>query len=367
MPSTRLREPFPARSTERAVTERAAWRAVLTRDVWLDGRFVYGVASTGVYCRPSCPSRRPARRHVAFFTSAIKARRAGYRACRRCEPDDPRPVLSMRRVERAIAYLAEHPDKRVTLAALGERVGLSAFHLQRTFRQLTGLSPKEYATMLRMERLKTQLRKGTSVTEAIYGAGYGSGSRVYEHAHAALGMTPGAYRRKGQGMDIQYWVVPTRFGRVLIGATKRGVCYVSLGDETQTLEAALKREYPNATIERAADLPHRWTKAVLRLVDGDRVPMPLDVPGTTFQWKVWKALQRIPYGGTRTYSEVAESIGQPSAARAVARACATNPVSLVVPCHRVVRADGMLGGYAWGLDRKRQLIEHEANRVQKRP
>ncbi len=221
--------------------------------------------------------------------------------------------------------------------------------------------------MLRMERLKTQLRKGTSVTAAIYDAGYGSGSRVYECAHATLGMTPGAYRRKGQGMDIHYRVVPTRFGGVLIGATKRGVCYVSLGDDTRTLETALKREYPNATIECAPDVSHRWTKALLRLVDGDRVPMPLDVPGTTFQWKVWKALQRIPYGGTRTYSEVAESIGQSSAARAVARACATNPVSLVVPCHRVVRADGTLGGYAWGLDRKRRLIEHEASLAQKRP
>ncbi len=346
--------------------DEAAWTAVASRDARFDGRFVYAVGSTGIYCRPSCPSRRPRRDRVTFFPDPGAAERAGYRACRRCRPrvssseQDP----AAQAVERARAFLDAHPDEPVTLAALANEVGLSPWHLQRTFKRLTGLSPKEYAGARRLERLKEQLKKGDDVTTATYEVGYGSGSRVYEQSNARLGMTPGTYRRGGQGESIRYRITPSPLGLLLVGATGRGLCAVQFGDSAAELEAGLRREYPSAEIEaeteEGGDLA-LWTATLVRQLEGDspRLALPLDVRATAFQWRVWKALQEIPRGETRSYGEVAAALGRPGAARAVARACASNRVALAIPCHRVVRGDGEAGGYRWGEERKRELLERE--------
>jgi AraC family transcriptional regulator of adaptative response/methylated-DNA-[protein]-cysteine methyltransferase len=345
-------------------TDDAAWQAVLARDAGADGQFVYAVASTGVYCRPSCPSRRPRREGVSFFAAPQEAEQAGYRPCRRCRPRSSGPAGPERAVERARAFLDAHPDEPVTLEALGREVGLSPYHLQRTFKRLTGVTPKEYARARRLERLKACLREGNSVTDAIYEAGYGSGSRAYEQSDAHLGMTPGTYRRGGRGMSIRYAVAPSPLGRLLVGVTERGVCAVAVGDNDADLAAALRREYPQAEIEEAAPDGNlgEWLAAIVRHLEGEepRLALPLDVQATAFQWRVWKALQEIPYGSTRSYGEIAAALGMPRAARAVARACATNPVALAVPCHRAVRAGGEPGGYRWGAGRKRRLLEREA-------
>ncbi len=345
-----------------AIDQSTAWAAVEARDSRFDGRFVYAVASTGIYCRPSCPSRRPNPRKVAFFSTADEAEGAGYRACRRCRPRSAGPTDPERAVERARAWLDAHLDEPVTLAGLGEAVGLSPWHLQRTFKRLTGLTPKEYAGARRLERLKSHLRKGDDVTTATYEAGYGSGSRVYEQSDARLGMTPATYRRGGQGTAIRYLVTGSPLGRMLVAATARGVCAVTFGASEAELEAGLRREYPNAEIRKENDATlESWKEAILHHLEGEdpRLALPLDIQATAFQWRVWKALQEIPRGETRSYGEVAASLGRPESARAVARACASNRVALAVPCHRVVRGDGEPGGYRWGEDRKRRLLEME--------
>jgi AraC family transcriptional regulator, regulatory protein of adaptative response / methylated-DNA-[protein]-cysteine methyltransferase len=339
-----------------------AWTAVETRDSRLDGRFVYAVSSTGIYCRPSCPSRRPRRQGVSFFSGADEAEQAGYRACRRCRPRAAGPTDPERSVERARAWLEAHLDEPVTLAELGEAVGLSPWYLQRTFKRLTGLTPKEYASARRLERLKTQLKKGDDVTTATYEAGYGSGSRVYEQSDARLGMTPATYRRGGEGATIRYRIADSPLGRMLVGATDRGVCSVTFGASDAELEAGLRKEYPNANLERGDDQQlEGWTSAIIHHLAGDpRLVLPLDVRATAFQWRVWKALQEIPRGETRSYGDIAASLGKPSAARAVARACASNRVALAIPCHRVIRGDGDSGGYRWGEERKRRILELES-------
>lgn len=340
----------------------AAWAAVEARDSRQDGRFVYAVASTGIYCRPSCPSRRPKPQGVTFFPTPDEAEGAGFRACRRCRPRSAGPTDPERAVERARAWLDAHLDEPVTLAGLGEAVGLSPWYLQRTFKRLTGLTPKEYAGARRVERLKSHLKKGDDVTTATYEAGYGSGSRVYEQSDARLGMTPATYRQGGKGMTIQYRLADSPLGRMLVAATDRGVCAVTFGSSGEELEAALRREYPNAEIEEGSGRSlDAWTAEILRHLEGEspRLALPLDVQATAFQWRVWKALQEIPRGETRSYGEVAASLGRPGSARAVARACAGNRVALAVPCHRVVRGDGDAGGYRWGEERKRRLLEME--------
>ena len=344
-------------------TETGRWTAVLDRDAAADGRFVYAVSSTGIYCRPSCPSRRPNRRNVRFFATPDDAEARGFRACRRCHPRDPE-TDQVRRVRTAQRYLDEHLDETVTLERLGEAVGLSPYHLQRTFKRVTGVSPRAWTGARRMERMKTQLKNGTSVSRATYDAGYSSPSRAYDESRARLGMTPGAYRHGGRGVAIRFTTVDTALGAVIVAATERGVCFVALGDDPGALESELRREYPAAQVTRDDDELRSWAGAVVARLAGDEADrLPLDVPGTEFQWRVWEALQRIPRGETRTYAEVARELGQPSAARAVARACATNQVSLVIPCHRVVRGDGGLGGYRWGVDRKRELLAAERIRA----
>jgi AraC family transcriptional regulator of adaptative response/methylated-DNA-[protein]-cysteine methyltransferase len=351
----------PKHSTHTMPDAEAAWAAVLRRDARFDGSFVYAVASTGVYCRPTCPSRRPRRDRVAFLPGPAAAEAAGYRACRRCRPARPGPGDPALSVERARAFIDGHLDEAVTLARLGKAVGLSPAHLQRVFKRATGMSPKAYLRARRVERFKDRLRKGDDVTTATYEAGYGSGSRVYEQSDAVLGMTPGTYGKGGLGMRISYTILASPLGRLLVAATERGVCAVALGDGDEALETELRREYPRARLERSAGELRAWVESVLALVKGAEAAaaVPLDLQATSFQWAVWRALQAIPAGRTRSYGEIAADLGRPGAARAVARACASNRLALVVPCHRAVRGDGEAGGYRWGKARKQRLLDRE--------
>lgn len=343
------------------IDPRAAWRAVQTRDAGSDGRFVYAVRSTGIYCRPVCPSRRPGRAQVAFFNNPAAAEQAGFRACRRCRPADSGPEEIARRVDAARAYLHAHADERVTLAQLAAQVDVSPAHLQRAFARRVGLSPKAYAEALRAERFKERLRAGGDVATAGYGSGYGSGSRVYEQAVARLGMTPGRYRRGGAGLRLRVASAATPLGRVLIAASERGVCAVNFGRDEAELLASLREEYPQAEIVADVRGLRPWLASLRALLAGQDAggELPLDVPGSAFQWSVWRALQAIPAGQTRTYAQVAAMLGRPRAARAVAQACAHNRVALVIPCHRVVPAGGGSGGYRWGTERKARLLERE--------
>jgi AraC family transcriptional regulator of adaptative response/methylated-DNA-[protein]-cysteine methyltransferase len=347
------------------VNEHVLWSAVCARDPHWDGMFVYGVPSTRIYCRPTCPSRRPGRKGVRFFAAPSAAEAAGFRACRRCRPA-AEPTLSpaIDRVRRACAAIAARHGEPMPLATLARRVGSSPHHLQRSFKRLLGVSPREFADACRVGCLKDGLRNGSRVTDAVYAAGYGSGSRVYERADSMLGMTPARYAAGGTGEAVKYATVASPLGRLLVAATPRGICAVKIGSEDAALESDLRREYPHATVGRDDTRLGEWTQAIVASLNpGAPDPrLPLDVRATAFQRRVWQELQKIPRGTTRSYQEIATRIGHPSAARAVARACATNPVALVVPCHRVVRGDGSLSGYAWGVERKRTLLDREHER-----
>jgi AraC family transcriptional regulator, regulatory protein of adaptative response / methylated-DNA-[protein]-cysteine methyltransferase len=350
-----------AERIQTAANDDIRWQSVLTRDRSADGTFVYAVRSTGVYCRPSCPSRRPRREVVAFFTDSTRAEQAGFRACRRCRPREAQaPDPWIEKIRRACVYLANvegHPS----LATLARRVGGSPYHLQRNFKRLVGVSPREYADAVRLRKVKTGLRRGDPVTGAMLDAGYGSSSRFYERAVPKLGMSPSAYRRGGAGMSIKYAIVDSPLGRLLVGATERGVCAVAMGTSDADLERAMAREYPAASIAKDDGAMARWTSDIVAHLAGrrPRLDLPIDVQATSFQWQVWEALRAIPFGETRTYGQVAASIGRPRAVRAVARACATNPVALAIPCHRVVAATGETGGYRWGANRKKALLARE--------
>jgi len=341
--------------------EERCWQAVLARETDFDGAFVYAVRSTGIFCRPTCPSRRPRRAQVLFFGQPAAAEQAGYRACRRCRPGGSGHSASQTELaERARVLIEQHPDQALTLDQLGAKIGASPTHVQRVFKRVIGITPRQYAESLRIDRLKARLKEGDNVTTALYQAGYNSSSRLYEQAPDRLGMTPATYGRGGAGAQIGYTIADSPLGRLLVAATERGVCFVSLADSDAMLEAALAREYPAATIARADAQLGAWIDAVVRHLGGDHnIDLPLDVQATAFQWRVWEALKAIPYGDTRSYGEVAAALGDRNAARAVARACATNPVALVIPCHRVVREGGEMGGYRWGADRKRALLERE--------
>jgi len=339
------------------------WKAVEERDSTFDGRFVYAVRSTGVYCRPSCPSRRPLRAGVLFFDNAVEAEKAGFRACLRCKGKPAGESLG----SRVCRYVDEHlkDESRITLAALSAAFQVSPYHLQRTFKRTIGVSPREYAEARRMGLWKSRMRQTgptecRDVTTALYEAGYGSSSRLYEKASARLGMTPAIYRKGGAGMKIEYVISDCALGRVLVAFTGRGVSAVYLGEDDGVMESALHSEYPRAEIQRG----HRseWVTELLAYLKGKhrKLDLPLDLAATAFQMQVWAELRRIPYGSTRTYLQIARGMGRPTAARAVARACATNPVSVVVPCHRVVREDGDLAGYRWGLARKQALLAAES-------
>jgi AraC family transcriptional regulator, regulatory protein of adaptative response / methylated-DNA-[protein]-cysteine methyltransferase len=334
------------------------WQQVLARDARQDGRFVFAVRTTGVFCRPSCPSRRPRRDSVEFFSGPREAERAGYRACLRCKPtqisERAQHVLRARQ-------LLDNAEGVVTLAQLSKRVGLSPFHLQRLFKRATGLSPREYQSARRMQHIKAGLRKGEDVTTALYDAGFGSPSRLYENASQQLGMTPGTYRRGGEGAAITFAITPTPLGHMLVAATERGLCAVRFGESATELEHGLRQEFHAAQLRRDDAALGPYVEPLLASLRGGKttIDLPLDIRATAFQKKVWETLQQIPRGETRSYSEVAREIGDPRAVRAVARACASNPVAVAVPCHRVVRSDGALAGYRWGVERKKKLLDAE--------
>lgn len=338
-----------------------AWRAVQQRDAGFDGRFVYAVGSTRIYCRPSCSSRRPTRSRVEFFSTPADAERAGYRACKRCRPASAESSRIEMAVADASAFITAHATEPVTLTVLARRTGVSAFHLQRAFKRAMGVTPREFRDAERRRVLAARLRAGDTVSRATYEAGFGSSSRVYEGASAKMGMSPSAIRKGGAGLRMQFSVVASPLGRLLVACTEHGVCSVALGDDDRALEKGLRAEFPNADIRGAGSTIHEWISAIVASLRGvgSASAVPTDARGTAFQRQVWNALQHIPRGTTLSYSQVASRIGKPSAVRAVARACATNPVALIVPCHRVIREDGSLGGYRWGLERKQELLELE--------
>ncbi len=341
--------------------EEALWLAVQNRDPSYNGRMFYGVRSTGVYCRPTCPSRRPRRDRVAFFATCEDAEAAGFRACRRCNPRGMEPAAEL--VAQACRLL-EASEEPLRLAALAERLHVSPYHLHRTFKAATGLTPRQYAAGLRVEALKSELRSGSTVTGATYEAGFNSGSRMYESARRILGMKPSTYQKGGKDMEIQYTFADTPLGRMLVAATNRGVCAVTFGDDDTKLARALRDEYPAAAVTYCPTPADEMTAyvAVLQshlLGQQPNLDLPLDVQATAFRLRVWEALRQVPYGETRTYTQLAEAVGQPSAVRAVASACAANPTALITPCHRIVRSDGSLGGYRWGLQRKKALLQKE--------
>jgi len=343
------------------LTEAEAWVAVDGRDRHFDGLFVYAVETTRIYCRPSCPARRPHRNNVAFYASPQEAEAAGFRACRRCHPRHTAGTPAEQAVEQARAYLDAHRDEPVTLDTLADEVGLSPYHLQRTFKRLVGLSPKDYQNARRLEAFKEKVGATHDVLEATFEAGFGSSRALYEQAEAGLGMTPGTYRRGGEGLTIRFTTLASAFGRVLVAATAHGVCAVALGEEEASLVAELTNEFPNAAIERNDETMRAWAEPVIRYLDGVHAhpTVPVDLQGTDFQRRVWKTLQTLPYGETRSYGEVAEMLGRPKAVRAISQACAYNKVALVVPCHRVIRKDGNVGGYRWGSHVKQRLLQQE--------
>ena len=334
------------------------WQSVVARDARQDGKFVFAVRSTGIYCRPSCPSRRPRRESVEFFADPQQAERAGYRACLRCKPT---AISAQVQAVRRARQLLDSAENVMTLAELSARVGISPFYLQRLFKRAMGLSPREYQSARRMQSVKSGLRKGDDVTTALYDAGFGSPSRLYESSQKQLGMTPGTYRRGGAGATIVYTVVPSPLGRLLVAATARGLCAVRFGESATQLEGELRAEFHAARLIRDDAALKPYVEPLLANLrgEGGTTDLPLDLHATAFQKKVWEALQRIPRGQTRSYSDIARELGEPKAMRAVARACATNPVAIVVPCHRVVRSDGELAGYRWGIARKQKLLAQE--------
>jgi len=352
-------------ASSQIVVDEARWQVLVAREICENEQFVYAVRSTGIYCRPGCPSRRPRRNNVVFFPVPDAAERAGFRPCRRCRPEQPRSASpQMQTIASACRKIREHPDTPLSLADLAREIGSSPYHLDRTFKRVLGITPRQYADALRLDRLKSSLRADFDVTDALYEAGYGSSRSLYERAPDQLGMTPGTYRRGGRGMEIAYTVVPSPLGRLLVAATGRGICAVSLGDSDEALEQKLREEYPEAAIQCDNSRLKLWVSALISHLSGTRpnLDLPLDVQATAFQWRVWQELRKIPYGETRSYAQIASALGQPRAVRAVANACAANPAALVIPCHRIVQTDGDPGGYRWGAERKRTLLARESLR-----
>lgn len=339
--------------------DETCWQAVVTRDRHYDGRFVTAVRSTHIYCRPSCPARTPLRENVEFYHHPEDAEAAGFRPCKRCSPNTQAYEAEI--TERVCRYIDTHVDERLKLDDLGAMVALSPQHLQRVFKRALGISPREYLDARRMEHLKGRLKAGESVTNALYDAGYGSTSRLYERAPGALGMTPADYRNGAKGLSIRYALAQSSLGYVLVATTARGICAVMLGDTPELATEALHRDFPAAHIESDSGELAQPLAMVLHVLEGQQphLELPLDIRGTAFQQRVWQELRSIPTGETRSYSQIAAAIGQPEATRAVARACATNHIAVIIPCHRVVRQDGEMGGYKWGLQRKAELLRRE--------
>ncbi|WP_420428984.1 bifunctional DNA-binding transcriptional regulator/O6-methylguanine-DNA methyltransferase Ada [Kordiimonas sp.] len=345
------------------LTDEEKWQAVLRRDKTADGQFFFSVATTGVFCRPSCGARQPRRENVDFHTSPLDAETAGFRACKRCKPTET-PTWHERTdlVAKACRFI-EESETAPPLAEVAAHIGLSPYHFHRVFKEVTGVTPKAYATSHRTKNVKGSLKESRTVTEAIYDAGYNANSRFYENAQGMLGMTPKEYRAGGSGKTIRYAIAACSLGFVLVGATDRGICTIQLGDDHAGLEAALMSEFPGAVLEEASTELKAWVGTAIAMIeDGKSAPatLPLDIRGTAFQQRVWAVLREIPSGETKSYKDVAEAIGSPEAVRAVARACASNRIAVAIPCHRVVRSNGGISGYRWGVERKRVLLEKES-------
>ncbi|MFN3981821.1 MAG: bifunctional DNA-binding transcriptional regulator/O6-methylguanine-DNA methyltransferase Ada [Caldilinea sp.] len=340
----------------------ARWAAVCARDAAAEGQFWFAVTTTGVYCRPTCRSRRPRRQNVRFFDTPAAAEAAGFRPCKRCQPHQPQPAMTVEHaaaVEQACALIRDS-DGTPTLATLAAAVGMSPYHLQRVFKAHTGVSPKQYAMTVRRQRAADALQTASTVTKAIYDAGYSNSGHFYAESADAIGMTPGKYRRGAADETIRFGVAACYLGWVLAAATMRGLCSIELGDDPAVLEAELRTRFPNAEIVRDPGFDD-WMQQIVAFLGAPQrgLSLPLDIQGTAFQRRVWATLREIPAGATLSYSEVAERIGEPEAVRAVAGACAANKLAVAIPCHRVVRKDGDLSGYRWGVERKRQLLAHE--------
>ena len=338
------------------------WRALVQRDPQACGEFVYGVLTTGVYCRPACSSRLPNRENVRFFETGMEAEQAGFRPCKRCKPestDQKQPQT--RAVLKACQMIAE-ADEPLSLKELAHAVDMSPFHFQRQFKKIVGVTPKQYAMEKRTGRLRDRLRKGSTITEAMYDAGFASSSRFYEKAATTLGMKPSVYKNGAQGVRIRFAIVPCFLGLALVAATGQGICAIDFGDTAEALKENLRHRFPRAIFQVPDPQFTAMIGQVLGFLDEPhrgRLHLPLDVQGTAFQRRVWLALQEIPPGDTVSYAGIASRIGKPAAARAVAKACAANPIAVAIPCHRVVRGNGQLGGYRWGVERKRVLLERE--------
>ena len=345
-----------------AIVSDPRWGAVATRDKRADGQFFFSVKTTGVYCRPSCAARTARPENVEFHVSAEAAERAGFRPCKRCRPD--RLPLADQHVATvsALCRLIESAEHTPTLAQLAARAGLSTFHLHRVFKANTGLTPKQYAAAHRTRRVKAELGRSNTVTEAIYEAGYNSNGRFYEESNDVLGMTPTAYRAGGENTQIRFAIGECSLGSILVAASERGVCAILIGDDPDALARDLQDRFPRARLIGGDSVFEQWVAKVVGFVEAPALglDLPLDVRGTALQQRVWQALREIPVGRTASYLQIATRIGAPKAARAVGAAIGANPLAVAIPCHRVIRTDGSLCGYRWGVERKRALIEREA-------
>ncbi|MBA4183426.1 MAG: bifunctional DNA-binding transcriptional regulator/O6-methylguanine-DNA methyltransferase Ada [Acidobacteria bacterium] len=337
------------------------WQAVQTKNREFDGVFYFGVQTTGIFCRPSCSSRSPKRENVSFFANPGAAEQAGFRACLRCKPENEYfPGAGAWLIMRAFEILQADETEVPTIEELSSQLDISPGHLQKTFKAVLGLSPKEVMDMMRIDKFK-QAVKNTDVTTSLYESGFGSSRGLYEKAGANIGMTPATYKKGGKDMKINYAIVDSRLGKLMVAATEKGICAVSFGDDEAQLQDELKKEFSAAMIEKDDEILRIWVNAILRNLEGEQnlLDLPLDVRASVFQMRVWAELRKIPYGETRSYGQIAETLGNPQAVRAVARACATNPVAIVTPCHRVIASTGKLSGYRWGIERKARLLARE--------
>lgn len=338
------------------------WPRVLARDAAADGQFFYSVKTTGVYCRPSCGARPARPENVSFHLTRADAEAAGFRPCKRCKPDQPPLAEQHAELIAALCRRIEQAEAVPTLDQLADAAGISPFHLHRVFKAVTGLTPRAYAIAHRAKRMRSELDRAGRVTDAIYDAGYGSNGRFYAEADGLLGMTPSAFRAGGRDVEIRFAIGQCTLGAILVAASARGICAILLGDDPDALARDLQDRFPKATLI-GADAGFEATVAqVVGLVEAPQLghALPLDVRGTAFQQRVWQALRAIPAGATASYAEVAQRIGAPTSMRAVAQACGANALAVAIPCHRVVRSDGALSGYRWGVERKRSLLEREA-------
>jgi AraC family transcriptional regulator, regulatory protein of adaptative response / methylated-DNA-[protein]-cysteine methyltransferase len=343
-------------------TDDAKWQAVRKKDAHADGCFVFSVSTTGVYCRPSCASRQALRKNVAFHASAAKAEEAGFRPCKRCRPEGPTLAAERSAAMARACRLIEESENAPTLDVLAKSAGMSRYHFHRVFKEVTGVTPKTYAQAQQARRIRDELPKRRSVTDAIYGAGFNSAGRFYATSSRMLGMKPDHFRQGGVGETIRFSVGKCSLGLILVAASDKGVCAITLSDDPELLQRDLRRRFPNAELVGGNRAFEKTVAAVVHFVEAPRLglDLPFDIRGTAFQQRVWQALQKIPLGSTTSYAEIARSLGLPKGARAVAGACAANSLAVVIPCHRVIRGDGTLSGYHWGVDRKRALLKRES-------